>query len=181
MRATVEGMGTAGDDPILAQMVELLPRLRRFALLLTGSAAEADDLVQATCERAIVRLDAWVRGTTLDRWLFKILHNLHRNQRRDGANRLRLVEAHGATEEHLMDGARAAEAHTALQEVRARVLELPQEQRSVLMLVAIEGYTYQETAELLEIPIGTVTSRLARARDALRASMALPAHEAELV
>lgn len=80
-----------------------------------------------------------------------------------------------------MDGARAAEAHTALQEVRARVLELPQEQRSVLMLVAIEGYTYQETAELLEIPIGTVTSRLARARDALRASMALPAHEAELV
>lgn len=173
-------MATAGDDPILAQMVALLPRLRRFALLLTGSTAEADDLVQATCERAMVRLDAWVRGSALDRWLFKILHNLHRNQRRDGANRLRLVEAHGATQEHLVDGARAAETRTEFNEVRQRVLALPAEQRAVLNLVAIEGYSYQEAADLLDVPIGTVTSRLARARDALRASLATPALEAEL-
>ena len=97
---------TAGDELVRAQMIAVLPRLHRFALLLTGSRADADDLVQATCERAITRLDGWVRGTSLDRWLFKIAHNLHRNHRRDQANRLRLVTEHGQTQELLDDGAR---------------------------------------------------------------------------
>jgi RNA polymerase sigma-70 factor, ECF subfamily len=165
---------TAGDDTVRAQMVALLPRLHRFALLLTGSRPEADDLVQATCERAIARLDGWARGTALDRWLFKIAHNLHRNQRRDRANRLRLIEEHGATAEFLEDGTRRAEAWTELREVRARMLTLPEEQRTVLTLVAIEDLSYQEAADLLELPVGTVTSRLARARDALRAARAKP-------
>jgi RNA polymerase sigma factor (sigma-70 family) len=103
MRADVE-------ERIRSQMVALLPRLHRFALLLTGSRADADDLVQATCERAITRLNAWMPGTALDRWLFKIAHNLHRNQRRDHANRLRLVQAHGETQEFMEDGARRADA-----------------------------------------------------------------------
>ena len=161
-----------GDALIRARMVALLPRLQRFARSLTGSRADADDLVQATCERAIARLDDWVRGTDLDRWMFKIAHNLHRNQRRDQANRLRLVTEHGQTQEFLEDGARRAEDWTELQEVRARVEGLPEAQRAVLMLVAVEGFSYQEVADLLEVPVGTVTSRLARARDALHAAQA---------
>ena len=108
-------------------------------MVLTGSRADADDLVQATCERAITRLDGWVRGTALDRWLFKIAHNLHRNQRRDQANRLRLASEHGQTLEFLEDGARRAETWTELQEVRVKLQALPGEQRTVLTLVAIEG------------------------------------------
>jgi RNA polymerase sigma-70 factor (ECF subfamily) len=165
-------MALADDEQVRAQMVALLPRLQRFAMVLTGSRADADDLVQATCERAIARLDDWLRGTALDRWMFKIAHNLHRNQRRDRANRLRLVTEHGQTLEQLEDGARRAEAWTELQEVRARLLALPDEQRVALTLIAIEGFSYQEVAALLEVPVGTVTSRLARARDALRAAMA---------
>lgn len=164
----LERMSAAGDEQIRTQMVALLPRLHRFALMLSGSRADADDLVQATCERAITRLDSWLPGTALDRWLFKVAHNLHRNLRRDQANRLRLVQAHGETQEFLEDGERRAEAWTELQEVRLRVLALPDEQRVALTLVAIEGMSYQEAAELLDVPVGTVTSRLARARDALR-------------
>lgn len=161
-------MKNAGDDRIMAHMVMLLPRLRRFAQMLTGTRADADDLVQATCERAIDHLDHWTAGTALDRWMFKIAHNLHRNQRRDHANRLRLVEEHGWALDHLEDGARRAEACAELNEVGRRMRALPVEQRAVLTLVAIEGFSYQEAADLLEVPIGTVTSRLARARDALR-------------
>jgi RNA polymerase sigma-70 factor, ECF subfamily len=152
-------------------MVALLPRLRRFALMLTGSRADADDLVQATCERAILRRDAWLAGSALDRWLFKIAHNLHRNQRRDHANRLRLVQAHGETQPWATDGAGHAESGAMLREVRERILGLPEEQRAALTLVAIEGLSYQEAADLLEVPIGTVTSRLGRAREALRAAL----------
>ena len=165
-------MNRTGDEEVLAEMVTLLPRLRRFALLLTASTADADDLTQATCERAITRLGSWTPGTSLDRWLFKMAHNLHRNQRRDSANRLRLVQQHGATQEFLADGVGQAEARTELGEVRARMLALPEEQRTVLTLIAIEGLSYQEAAQLLEVPIGTVTSRLARAREALRAATA---------
>jgi RNA polymerase sigma-70 factor (ECF subfamily) len=166
------GTLTPEDEGVRAQMVALLPRLQRFALMLTGTRADADDLVQATCERAIARLDSWARGTALDRWMFKVAHNLHRNQRRDRVNRLRLVEDHGRTQEFLEDGAGRAEAWTALQEVRRKMLALPEEQRAALVLIAIEGLSYQEAADLLEVPVGTVTSRLARAREALRGALA---------
>lgn len=167
-------MAPAEEEIVRGQIVALLPRLRRFALVLTRSRADADDLVQAACERAIGRLDLWTRGTTFDRWLLKIAHNLHRNQRRDQANRLRLVQQHGETQEWASDGAAQAESWTALQEVRRKVLQLPDEQRTALTLVAIEGLSYQEAAELLEVPVGTVTSRLARAREALRAALEPP-------
>ena len=155
------------------ELIALLPRLHRFALVLTKSAVDADDLVQATCERAISRLDTWIWGTALDRWLFKIAHNLHRNQRRDNANRPRLLQrACGRPRSVRRPRPADAELWTALQEVRRAVLRLPDEQREVLMLVAVEGMAYREAAEILEVPIGTVTSRLARARDAVRAAFA---------
>lgn len=175
---TARGGGTvsaARDEVIQQQMAALLPRLRRFALMLTGSSADADDLTQATVERAIVRLDQWAWGTSLQSWVFAIAHNLHRNQRRDAANRLRLLEEHGLGLDVAIDGAAQAEARTALHEVRRLVLRLPEEQRTVLHLVAVEGLSYREAAELLGVPVGTVTSRLARAREGLRMGLAGPA------
>ena len=165
-------MTPARDEMLHQQMAALLPRLRRFALMLTGSAADADDLTQATIERAIARLDQWAWGSSLQSWLFTIAHNLHRNQRRDAANRLRLLEEHGLELEASADGAAAAEARATLGEVRRLVLRLPEEQRAALLLVAVEGLSYREAAELLEVPVGTVTSRLARAREGLRAALA---------
>ena len=162
--------GAARDELVRQELIALLPRLRRFALVLTRSAADADDLVQATCERAIARLDGWAWGTSLDRWLFKIAHNLHRNQRRDDANRSRLLQAHAADLDLFPAEAAEAELRAVLQEVRRAVMRLPDEQRSVLVLVAVEGLAYRDVAEILGVPIGTVTSRLARARESLRAA-----------
>jgi RNA polymerase sigma-70 factor, ECF subfamily len=137
-------------------------------MILTRSPVDADDLVQATLERAIARLDSWVWGTALDRWLFKIAHNLHGNQRRDDANRRRLLQEHAADPHLLPAGAAEAELWALLQEVRRAVMRLPDEQRAVLVLVAVEGLAYRNAADILGVPIGTVTSRLARAREALR-------------
>jgi RNA polymerase sigma-70 factor (ECF subfamily) len=165
----------ARDEIVRQELIALLPRLRRFALVLTKSAADADDLVQATCERAIARVESWVWGTALDRWLFKIAHNLHRNQRRDTVNRERLLQEHAADPDLFAAGPTDAELWTVLQEVRRTVLRLPDEQRAVLILVAVEGLAYRDVAEILGVPIGTVTSRLARARDTMRSAFAVPA------
>ncbi len=165
-------MSPAQDEMLCQELIALLPRLHRFALVLTKSHADADDLVQATCERAITHLDTWIWGTALDRWLFKIAHNLYRNQRRDTANRSRLLEEHVAARDFAIGASLDGELWTTVQEVRRMVLSLPDEQREVLVLVTIEGLAYRDVAEILQIPIGTVTSRLARARDAIRAVFA---------
>src|SRR4051794_220231 len=161
-RATEKPVSTAAEQMLRDQMVALLPRLRRFALMLTGSRADADDLVQATCERAILRRDGWLVGSALDRWLFKIAHNLYRNQRRDHANRLRLVQAHGETQPWATDGTGHAKSGAMLRELRERILTLPEEQRTVLTLVAVEGLSYQEAGDLLAAPTGPVPRRLGR-------------------
>jgi RNA polymerase sigma-70 factor (ECF subfamily) len=162
----------AQDEMLRRELIALLPRLYRFALVLTKSPADADDLVQATCERAILRLDTWIWGTALDRWLFKIAHNLYRNQRRDAANRSRLLQEHATIPDQSVGGSVDAELWITLQEVRRMVMLLPEEQREVLLLVTVEGLAYRDVADILQIPIGTVTSRLARARDAIRTAFA---------
>lgn len=148
------------------QLVTLLPRLRRFALVLSRSADSADDLVQASVERALTRLDHWEPGTHLDRWLFSIVKSVWlNNQRSAKIRRAEPIEAY--TDEWSSDGARDAEARLTLAEVREAFGRLPEEQRQALFLVSVEGYTYAEAAEILGIPIGTVISRLARGRAAL--------------
>ncbi len=149
-------------------MVALLPRLRRFSLAMTRSEADADDLVQATCERAIVNLEKWEPGTRLDSWMYRIAQNLHRNvirqsNRRDG--HLSVVQA---TANSHCDGEAAAMSQIALNDVTAQIDRLPEEQRMILLLVVVEGRRYRDVADILDLPIGTVTSRLARARDTLR-------------
>ena len=155
------------EDAVLTEMVALLPRLRRFACGLTGSLADADDLVQGACLKALDRIEQWRPGTRLDSWMFRILQNLWIDQLRERRGREVAMDPEDLAERAVGDAARENEARIALGEVRREVAKLPPEQRAVLMLVSVEGVSYKEAAEILEIPIGTVMSRLARARLAL--------------
>ena len=155
-------------DTIRTQMVQLLPRLRRFAVALTGSRADGDDLVQDTVERALKNLHHWEPGTRLDSWMFRIARNRFIDicrSARHGA----MVVMHAPDEAATVhtDGVRAMESHLALQDVARALLALPQEQREALALVVIDGLSYREASDILDVPIGTLTSRLARAREAL--------------
>ncbi len=158
----------ASLDPIRNQMVALLPRLRRFALSLTANRADADDLVQDTVERALANLHRWERGTKLDSWMFRIAQNLFIDGTR-ARKRARMVvsETLEAAGNVATDGVRAAEARIAFTDLCRALGELPDEQRSAVALVLIDGMSYRDAAEVLGIPIGTLTSRLARAREAL--------------
>lgn len=157
------------DQSVHAQLVALLPRLRRFARGLAGTADRADDLVQAACERALSRIQQWTPGTRLDSWMFRIVQTIWLDERRAAKVRSGegTVEAEDAGAELSADGAREMEAHLTFDSVRRAMKRLPEEQQAVLMLVCVEGQTYKEAADSLAIPIGTVMSRLARARTAL--------------
>ena len=147
-------------------MLAMLPRLRRFALVLTGRAVEADDLVQDTVERALRNIDRWTPGTRMDSWMFRIAQNHWIDTLR--ARRVRGLPVPIEEAESLsVDGARAVEASITLSQTRTALAELPEEQRAAVALVLIDGLSYREAAEILGVPIGTVTSRLSRAREAL--------------
>ena len=165
---------TGSMTDIRQEMVALLPRLRRFAYAQTGSLEVADDLVQAACERALARLDQFTPGSRLDSWMFRIIATTWIDRMRH-AGRRRQVDA--KVIELMPFDARIheqAEARADLAIVREEVARLPEEQRVVLALVAIDGQSYREAAETLGVPIGTIMSRLSRARrrlvDALEAS-----------
>ena len=156
------------DDSIRREMLALLPRLRRFAYGLTGSVHDGDDLVQTTCERAIRGIDTWQAGTRLDSWMFRIARNQYLNQIRATKVRGQHLDVADLDTRVHSDGVGAAEAHLTLDAVRAIAARLPEEQRSILILVCIEGHSYKEVSDILDLPMGTVTSRLARARLTLR-------------
>jgi RNA polymerase sigma-70 factor (ECF subfamily) len=158
----------ASKDQLRGQMMVLLPRLRRFALALTARSAEADDLVQDTVERALRNLDRFTPETRMDSWLFRIAQNLWIDRLRAAKVRAATVNIDEAANV-AFDGVRAAEAHTLLSTTLRALGELPHEQREVVALVLIEGIAYREAAQILDVPIGTVTSRLARARATLAA------------
>lgn len=155
------------DALFRSQLVALLPRLRRFARGLTGSLDRADDLVQAACERALARMEQWTPGTRLDSWMFRIVRTIWIDELRARAVRQRAAERQEDEIERAFDGERFMEAHMTMQAVREAVALLPPEQREILLLVAVEGVSYKEAAAILDIPIGTVMSRLARGRAAL--------------
>lgn len=147
-----------------AELVALLPRLRRFALGLTGARDQADELVQAACLKALERWDQWRPGTSLQSWMYRIVQTTWIDQKRFEARRPT------TSDEELLHGisddaqARAPENKRLLDEVMAEILRIPEEQRIVLLLVTVEGLSYREAADSLEVPIGTVMSRLSRAR-----------------
>jgi RNA polymerase sigma-70 factor (ECF subfamily) len=149
------------------ELVALLPRLRRFALVLCRSQPLADDLVQGACERALANAHSWTPGTRFDAWMFRILRN-------HWIDHLRRARAEGMTEDVTSQtqligdpGEEPILSRIALAEVQRAIDSLPQEQREVLALVCGEDLTYREAAEVMNVPIGTVMSRLARARKRL--------------
>jgi RNA polymerase sigma-70 factor (ECF subfamily) len=158
----------ASPDTIRSQMVQLLPRLRRFAIALTGSVAEGDDVVQDTVERALRNIHQWEPGTRLDAWMFRIARNRFVDMRR-GSKRRGTVMMDAPQEAACVatDGVRAAEARLALKDIFRALQALPVEQRDALALVVVEGLSYRDASDILNIPIGTLTSRVARAREAL--------------
>jgi RNA polymerase sigma-70 factor, ECF subfamily len=164
----------AQSDPAVSrfgdQLMAVLPRLRRFARGLTGAAVEADDLVQAACERALARRHQFREGTRFDSWMFRIVQTIWIDQTR--ARKVRKEEPEPAETRLGSDEAvRRVEARLALAEVRRAVERLPTDQRTALLLVTVEGLSYREAAEVVQVPVGTIMSRLARARLALQAQL----------
>src|SRR5438094_2760489 len=142
-----------------------IPRLRRYARALTRDMTRADDLVQSCLTRAVAKQHLWEAGTDLRAWLFTILHNQHVNDVRRSARESSSVA---------IDEARAlavpsnAIATLELRDLEAALGKLAHEQRQVILLVGLEGMAYEEVAAILQIPVGTVRSRLSRGREQLR-------------
>ena len=153
------------------ELVTLLPRLRRFAHGLARSPSEADDLVQATAERALRSESQWQPGTRLDSWLYRIMRNLWIDTVRARGRRQRHEAPPEEAESIGEDPRPSIEASIELQRAMAAMQQLPDEQREVVALILIEGFGYREAAEILELPIGTVSSRLVRGRTALLAML----------
>lgn len=158
--------------------MDLVPRLRRFAYALTGSGDAGDDLVQAACERALRHADQFRPGTRMDSWMFRIMQNLWLDGRRRQKVRGTRVDPDRTEISDDGQSARRLDDRLTLARIRAAVDRLPDDQRAVLVLVAIEGLNYRETAEVLDLPMGTVMSRLSRARSRLFDIMDTPPEEA---
>jgi RNA polymerase sigma-70 factor (ECF subfamily) len=152
------------ESSVENQLVAFLPNLRRFAISLCRSRELADDLVQTACERALANAASFQQGTRFDAWMFRILRNLWIDEvrKRKTAGPQEDIEAQvdlaGAS------GEREAEARLTLKSVAEAIGELSEEQREVLLLVCVEELSYKEAADVLGVPIGTIMSRLARAR-----------------
>lgn len=151
------------------QLGELLPRVRRFAFALSRHPADADDLAAQTAERALRSRHQWQEGTRLDSWLFRIARNLWIDEARSRARKSRWEEPPEAAESMGHDPSDELHRNLELQRVMAGMAKLPDEQREVVALILVEGFGYREAAELLDLPIGTVSSRLVRGRTALLA------------
>jgi RNA polymerase sigma-70 factor, ECF subfamily len=148
-------------------IVELLPRLRRFSYALTRDADKGDELVQEACARALAGLDQWRPGTRLDSWMFKIAHNIWRDHKRASKVRGTQVSVDDALELPGEDGRDVAESRLTLSRVLQAMAKLPENQQVLIALVCVDGLSYKDASAILGIPMGTVMSRLARARRTL--------------
>ncbi len=165
------------DKDVKWLMVREIPHLRRYARTLTGDAAQADDLTHDALERAIRKRRQWRGKGSLRAWLFKILYREFIEGRRNkirNAPRVPLEEAgeklsHGAPQLHAVQ----------VRDVMAALAQLPDDQRAAVTLIAVEGFTYDEAAQILDAPAGTLRSRLSRGRAALRGLMDDPPFEAD--
>lgn len=150
-------------------IIELLPRLRRFGRAITRSYEDADDLVQIAVENALMRSNQWQPGSRLDSWMFRIMRNAWIDEVRARGRRQRVFAPEEAGE-HV--GVSTHESQIDALAVQAAMQTLSEDQRMAIGLVLIEGLPYKEAAEVLDIPIGTLTSRIARGREALQAALA---------
>ncbi len=152
-------------DSFGQNLIEVLPRLRRYAISLSRSRERADDLVQTACAKALAARGSWQEDTRFDAWMFRILRNAWidtlRQQQRGGP----MSDIDDHPDAAATDGESAVMARLSLQSVNTAIDTLPVEQRDVLLLVCVEDFSYGQAAEMLGIPLGTVMSRLARARE----------------
>lgn len=153
-------------ERIRVQLIELLPRLRRFARNLTRQPDDADDIVQIALERALTRCDQWDSESRLDSWMFGIIRNAWIDEVRSRQRRGPQLDVNEMSD--LLADTEAAMQIEAMS-VQAAMNQLPEEQRTAVSLVLVEGLSYKEAAQVMAIPIGTLTSRLARGREALQA------------
>lgn len=151
---------------VRADIAALLPRLRRFGRTLARHPEDADDLVQIAVEKALTHTEQWRPGTRLDSWIFRIMQNAWIDETRMRERRSQTFVDEEAGE---AIGINTTDAQIDAIAVRKAVAQLGDDQRVVVGLVLVEGLPYQEAADVLGIPLGTLTSRLARARDALQA------------
>ena len=170
LRLVACGGSVSDQDQFKKDMIALLPRLRRFARTLTRDMPDADDLVQDACMKALANRAQWDPAQPLDRWMFRITRNvwfseLRKRKVRTGEGQVDASEASELQVESRGEGTVFGN------EIRAHVSALPSELSSALMLVCAEGYSYREAAEMLEIPVGTVMSRIHRARKMLAGAL----------
>lgn len=158
-------------DSFQTDLLELLPRLRRLARILAWEPAEADDLTQLTLERALVRRDQWREGTRLDSWVFRMMKNAWIDEVRSRQRKARVLTPPEFGENVADPGSATLDARLDATAVERALAALPEDQRLAVAMVLIEGLSYQEASQLLDIPMGTLTSRLARGRAALQATL----------
>ena len=156
----------SANDAFRAELAALLPRLRRFGRVITRNVADADDLVQVALEKALTHAGQWRPGSRMDSWMFGIMKNAWIDEVRARRRRERV---HAPEEAGATVGDASAAARDIALSVEAAMEQLPQEQRMAIALVLVEGLSYKDAAAALEIPIGTLTSRLARGRETLQA------------
>lgn len=156
-------MSTAAEE-VGKQLIAFLPNMRRFALSLSRNATLADDLVQLACERALASAGSFQPGTRFDAWIFRIVRNLWIDQIRREKTAGRQDDIHDLQDTLTATGGSEAEDKLMLSDTWRAISALPPDQREVLILVCVEELSYRDAADALEVPIGTVMSRLARAR-----------------
>lgn len=149
------------------ELLSLVPRLRRFARALARDAADADDLLQVALERALKARDQWAPGTRMDAWMMRIVRNCWIDEVRSRTRRARTFLPEEDGEMVGIDMQEELDARADMHAVDRAMASLNPEQREVIALVLVEGLAYREAADLLDIPIGTLTSRLTRGRQAL--------------
>ncbi len=156
---------TSGDIDPRTELVSLLPRLRRFAYGLTHDGPQADDLVQASCLKALERWHQWQAGTNLAAWMFRIVkttwlddYRAHKRHRTEALDEETAPEIPGE------DGRVVVEQRSQARQLRVLIEALPDDQREVLLMVTVDGLSYKDAAQALGVPMGTVMSRLSRAR-----------------
>lgn len=155
------------QDPIRKDLTQMLPRLRRFARTLTRDIPDADDLVQTSCIRAIERSHQYDPSQPLDRWMFRLMRNVWISELRKRKVRIGTGQVEASQSPELYTEIGGAE-QTYGNEIIAMIMRLPSGLASTLLLVSVEGHSYREAAEILDVPVGTIMSRMSTARQRLR-------------
>ena len=158
---------TPREEALRQEIVSFLPRLRRFARSLTRDPDRADDLVQAACQRALERLGQVREGTRLDSWLYRIVYTRWIDKVRRGKTRSANLVVLTREDAPQAESGRAGNDLAAALDIKTALGKLPAEHHAAITLVSVEGYSYEEAASVLDVPVGTVASRVARARNML--------------